>query len=138
MKTFLETLAAQLLPTLTVALSAALCALVAYATSYLKSKTKNINIAAAFDRFNQVAESAVKDAQQSVIDAAAKDTDPEVVLANAKAAALASIKAHYGEKGMVELKQIFGWDVVDANLSSIVEAKVHDLKLERTAVTKAA
>ena len=59
MKTFLETLAAQLLPTLTVALSAALCALVAYATSYLKSKTKNINIAAAFDRFNQVAESAV-------------------------------------------------------------------------------
>lgn len=135
MKMFLETLGAQLLPTLTTAIGAMICALLAYATAYLKSKTKNADVQAALDRFDQVSESAVKDAQQSVIEAAEKKDGktPDEVFTAAKAAALASIKSHYGEKGLSELKKIFGWDDIDKNLSSMVEAKVHDLKLSRTA-----
>lgn len=131
MREALSQAVAQLIPPLIVALSGLLCALIAYATSYFRSKLKNTKIQDALDRLDQVAEDAVKDSQQRIIGSIKQGDNLPKMLLEAKSAALDSVMAHYGTKGIDELKKILGWDDIAKNLSTKVEAKVHDLKLER-------
>lgn len=131
MRQILEQEFTKLIPTILDAIGVLLCALIAYATMYLKSKTKNTKVLGALDRFDQVAEDAVKDAQQRVIGSIKPGDDLKQVLADAKVSAVDSVKAHYGEKGLEELKKILGWDDIQKNLSTKIEAKVHDLKIEK-------
>lgn len=132
MRQVLEQAATQLIPPLMVALGGLLCALVAYATSYFRNKTKNAKIQEALDRFDLVAEDAVKDAEQRIIRAIKPGDDLGTVLLSAKAAAVESITSHYGDKGISELKKVLGWDDIQKNISTKIEAKVHDLKAQKT------
>lgn len=134
MRQALEQAATQLIPPLVLALSGLLCALVAYASSYFKSKTKNVKVQDAIGRLDSVMEDAVRSAQQSVVSAIKPGDDLSQVLANAKTAALDSVKSHYGPQGITELKKVLGWDdtLLAKNLDTKLESKVHDLKLERS------
>lgn len=135
MRQALEQGVVQLLPTLVAVLGSLLCALIGFAITYLKSKTKNAQVLGALDRLDQVTEDAVKDAQQRVVSSVKPGDNLNQVLTEAKASALDSVKSHYGEKGIQELKKVLGWDDVQKNLSTKIEAKVHDLKLEKAKVT---
>jgi hypothetical protein len=138
MRQALEQGVVQLLPTLVAVLGGLLCALIGYAITYLKSKTTNTKVLGALDRLDQVSEDAVKDAQQRVIGSLKPGDNMNQVLAEAKTSAIDSVKSHYGEKGIEELKKVLGWEDADKNLSTKIEAKVHDLKLERINVPDSA
>lgn len=135
MKTAIENALVPLLPVITTALGTLLCALIAYAISFIKSKTKNAKAQAALDRLDQVMEDAVKATQQAVVSSIKPGDDMAKALADAKAAAIDSAKSHYGPQGIEELKKILGWDdsLLAKNMDTKVESKVHDLKLARTA-----
>jgi hypothetical protein len=133
LKTALEQAVAGVIPPLVIALGGMLCALVAYAISFIKSRTKNDKVAGALDRLNEVVSVAVKDAQQRIVGAIKPGDSLSAVLAEAKTTAIATIKSHYGEEGIAELKKILGWEDVDASLSNHVEAQVHDLKMDKAA-----
>lgn len=123
----------QLIPPLLLALGSLLCVLVGFATNYIASKTKNTKVQQALARLDQVMEDAVKSAQQTVVSSIKPGDDMAKTLAEAKAAALASVESHYGPKGIDELKTVLGWDDLEKNLSTKLEAKVHDLKMDKTA-----
>lgn len=93
---------------------------------YIQSKTKNQLVKDALGRLGEVVEVAVKDVQQSFV--SKLDTKDPESLKKAKDAALENIKSHYGEKGINELKKIFGWEDVNKALSSHIEAGVHNIK----------
>lgn len=132
LKSILDQLGVQVMPLIVTSLGALLCALIGMLTVYVKSKTGNTKVQGAMDRLDQVMEDAVKATQQQVVSAIKPTDNMAQALADAKAAAIASAKAHYGEKGIEELKKILGWDdaLLEKNMSTKVEAKVHDLKTE--------
>ncbi len=136
MKAILAQLAVQLLPYVAAALGALLCILAKEASSYFKSKTTNTKVQGMLDRLDTVMEDAVKSTQQSVVDSIKPGDNLAQALASAKTAALDSVKSHFGEKGLEEVKNVLGWDSVllEKNLSTKLEAKVHDLKLARAVV----
>lgn len=133
MRPALEQILQQLIPPLVVALSGLLCVLIGFATNYIASKTKNAKIQAALNRLDTVVDDAVKSAQQTIIGSIKPGDDLAKSLAEAKAAALASVESHYGPKGIDELKTVLGWDDLEKNLSTKLEAKVHDLKMDKAA-----
>ncbi len=139
MKPILDQLVVQLMPYVVTALGGLLCALVAYAISFLKSKTKNAKAQSALDRLDQVMEDSVKATQQKVVAAIKPGDNMTQAFADAKAAAIDSAKSHYGPQGIAELKKVLGWDdaLLDKNLDTKVEAKVHDMKIETAAATPA-
>lgn len=119
------------IPGLITLLSGLLSALIIYATTSIASRTKNEKVKEALDRLSGVVQDAVKDAQQRIIGAIPADaTNLEEVLVKAKLTAMDSVKSHYGEKGIKELKTVLGWDDFEKNLSTKIEAAVHDMKLE--------
>lgn len=133
MRPALEQILQQLIPPLVVALSGLLCVLIGFATNYIASKTNNAKVQAALGRLDQVMSDAVKSAQQTIIGSIKPGDNLATTLSEAKAVALSDVKSHYGEKGIAELKKVLGWDDVEKNLSTKLEAAVHDLKIERSA-----
>lgn len=130
MKPILDQLVAQLLPIVVTALGGVLIAACGMAVAYLKSKTKNTKVQGALDRLDQVMEDAVKSTQQSIVSSIKPGDTAAQALADAKAAAIASAKSHYGAQGIAELKKVLGWDdiLLEKNLSTKLESKVHDMK----------
>jgi gas vesicle protein len=98
MKSILDQLGVQVLPLVETALGGLLCALIAMATAYIKSKTTNTKVQGALDRLDQVMEDAVKDTQQRVVSSIKPEDNMSQALADAKAAAIDSVKSHYGRR----------------------------------------
>jgi len=134
MRQALEQAGASLIPLLVPIVGGLLSALIAYAITYIKNKTKNSTVLSALDRLDQVAEDAVKDAQQRIVSSIKPNDNLATTLAEAKTSAVDAVKSHYGAKGLEELKKVLGWDDLEKNLSTKIEAKVHDLKMARDTV----
>lgn len=100
---------------------------------YLASKTSNDRAKAIILRLDDVATRAVKEVYQAYVKPA-KDAGAwnQLTQAQAKAAALAAIKSHLGQKGIAEILWAIGADNVgtqlDQVLATYVESAVHDTK----------
>lgn len=96
---------------------------------WLKTKTKITAVRGMIDRVYSVTELAVKEVEQSFLSNLTK-IDAEH-LKQAKDQALASIRSHFGKKGLLELQVILGLAdlaAVDVYLTTALEAQVYDLK----------
>ncbi len=100
----------------------------AWAARWFYVHTKNAKVQGMLVRLDDAATTAVNDLEQSAVKAL-KAASPDGKLTQATAAAvkdaaLESLKAHLGPKGVEELKRILGVSDVTAVLSSRVEAAV--------------
>lgn len=126
------------------ALSPALVALVGWLSmrlaALIKANTSNAYLQGVLLRLNDAVAIAVRETQQVMVEQL-KKTDPtgkltETAKANAKAAAIATIKAHLGPKGITELATVFGvaGPALDGLLGARVEAAVAASKERSDAV----
>jgi len=139
-----QSIGLKVLEILSPVLLAALTWVAAKLAQLLRAKIKNEYLKGALVRLDDAILVAVKDLQQSVVDeikaasADGKISDDEKKRIKEKA--LANVKAHLGTKGLSELATILGLDggALDGVLSSRVEAAVHDLRAQTSAINGAA
>jgi hypothetical protein len=115
------------------ALSPAIVALIGWLglllEKWLRTKIKNEQVQGIMVRLNGVMVDAVKEVEQTYV--TNLDSITPDALTAAKDKALATVKAHLGDKGLAELKYVLGLEqdsAVERLLISVLEARVYDLK----------
>lgn len=102
---------------------------------YIVAKVKNEKMQGMLSRLNEVAVDAVKEVEQTFMGALEKPTKEDMV--KAKDMALASIKTHMGQRGLNEMKKVMGIEKpedLEKMLLSLLESRVHDLKMSKASV----
>jgi len=129
MKDQLSSLGVSALQILAPVFLALLGVLAAKIHSLIAAKVKNEKVKGILDRLDDAALTVVQSVEQSVI----PKLDPTKTAAEngavAKAAAIAELKTHLGEKGIAEAKQVLGVgdSALEQIISSYIESKVHEV-----------
>ncbi len=103
--------------------------------SWIKSKVKNESVAGVLERLTTLAFSVVTEIQQTIVSGLGDKATKEELLA-ARNLAIATLKAHLGEKGLKELMAVLGLAdaaAVDKLLITFIESAVHNLPKVLTA-----
>lgn len=99
--------------------------------AWLREKVKNLRLEGMLLRLEAIVEAAVKEVAQTFVSTLTEVTP--AALEEARQRALESIRSHLGPRGLEELKTILGLGDTDAAeklIVTVLEAKVHDLKMD--------
>ncbi len=93
---------------------------------YIVARTKNVEMHGILDRLEQTSYTVVNEVEQAVVPKLDKTLSAADNAAIAKQAAMNSIKAHLGQKGLDDMKNILGIEgsSIESVLSSYLESKV--------------
>jgi hypothetical protein len=107
---------------------------------YISAHTKNAAVRGLLLRLDDVVYAVVKELNQTVVDAArAKSEDGTLssqAVAEVKGAAVAKVKSYFGIEGFALVSKVLGLAEPQATsfVASRIEAAVHDVKLQKSAV----
>jgi hypothetical protein len=120
------------------ALSPVLLALISWGalkvSALIQAKVKSQQLESILLRINSAAEHAVKEVEQTFV-SGLDENAPADSMKKAKDLAVESVKKMLGPAGLKDFASLLGVSVDDASvaaaLASIIESKVHDLKLSK-------
>jgi len=108
--------------------------------AWIATKVKNARISGMHERMTQLSMAVVQEVEQTVVSKLGDKADAEALKA-ARDQALATLKSHFGDKGLKEIETVFGLqdqDAVIKMLITFIEQAVHTLNLSQPATTPAA